>query len=105
MGGPTENVHHPSMTTTLHIQVPINDVSAWKAGFAEHAGTRKQAGVRDARVRHPVGDQSLLVIDLDFGSVGEAEAFLGFLENNVWKDQPVLAGTPEVKILEPLDLA
>jgi hypothetical protein len=91
--------------TTLHIQVPINDLSAWKAGYADHAETRRRAGVKAERVRHPVGDDSLLVIDLDFESAPEAESFLGFLRENVWKDQPVLAGPPEARILEPVELA
>lgn len=91
--------------TTLHIQVPVNDVAAWKAGFADHAEARRQAGVRTESVRHPVGDASLLVVDLGFGSVGAAEAFLGFLKENVWKDQPILAGPPQASILEPLDLS
>ena len=89
---------------TLHIQVPINDVAAWKKGFAEHADMRRKAGVRSERVRHPIGDESTLVIDLDFDSVPEAETFLGHLKENVWKDQPILAGTPEATILEPLAL-
>jgi len=91
--------------TTLHIQVQINDLAAWKAGFADHAEIRRKAGVRTESVRHPAGDESTLVVDLDFSSVGEAESFLGFLQDNVWKDQPVLARPPQATILEPLELA
>lgn len=90
--------------TTLHLQVPINDFSAWKSGFAEHAETRRNAGVRNTVVRHPVGDESLLIVDLDFDSVPDAEAFLGFLQNNVWKDQPILAGEPKATILQTVEL-
>lgn len=90
--------------TTLHINVRINDLSAWKAGFADHTETRKNAGVLATSVRHPVGDEKHLVIDLDFGTTAEAESFLGFLRDNVWKDQPVLVGPPEVALLEPLEL-
>jgi hypothetical protein len=104
MGAGGASAHDPPMTTTLHIEVQINDLSAWKAGFADHADARQRAGVRNALVRHPVGDQSRLVIDLDFDSAGEANAFLNFLQNDVWKDQPTLAGPPSAAILEPLAL-
>ncbi|MGI9051762.1 MAG: hypothetical protein ACR2HQ_03790 [Ilumatobacteraceae bacterium] len=90
--------------TTLHLQVQINDLAAWQSAFADHAETRRRAGVRSESVRHPADDESTLVIDLDFDSRREAEAFLGFLRDNVWKDQPILAGPPQAMILEPLEL-
>ena len=101
MGGDPGTVHDPTMTT-LHLEVPINDLAGWKAGFAEHVETRNRAGVRSEQVRHPVGDESLLFVDLEFGSAAQAEDFLGFLQENIWKDQPILAGTPKAWILEPL---
>jgi hypothetical protein len=90
--------------TTLHIEVQITDLPAWKRGFADHAEARREAGVRGQQVRHPVGDESRLVIDLDFASTGEAEAFLGYLREHVWKDEPILAAPPEVALLEPVAL-
>ena len=47
---------------------------------------------------------SHLIVDLDFDTVEQAEGFLGILKETIWKDNPALAGTPEYKILEPLDL-
>ncbi|MGH9276249.1 MAG: hypothetical protein ACRDZU_16515 [Acidimicrobiales bacterium] len=88
--------------TTLHLEVTVNDVAAFKSGFADHTETRRQAGVRAEQVRHPIGDDSLLLVDLDFDSVEQAEAFLGFLKENIWKDNPALVGTPVYKILEPV---
>ena len=101
--GNGRSVPHTARMTTLHLQVPINDLSAWKAGYAENAGIRRDAGVRNESVRHPVGDESRLVIDLEFDGVPQAEAFLGFLTEKIWKDQPVLAGTPEAEILESVN--
>ena len=91
--------------TTLHIQLPVADLAAFKTGFADHDEIRRKAGVRTASVRTSLDDPSLVVIDLDFSTSGEAEAFLGYLRETVWKDNArVLAGTPEARILEPLDL-
>jgi len=45
-----------------------------------------------------------VVIDLDFDTTEEAEAFLRFLNTKVWgtgENAPALAGTPETMILEP----
>lgn len=90
--------------TTLHIEITLNDIDVFRAGFAEHTEIRKQAGVVAERVQRPVDDDSRLLIDLDFGSAAEAEAFLGFLRDNIWKGNPAIVGTPEARILEPLDL-
>jgi len=91
--------------TTLHLEVTVNDVAAFKSGFADHTELRRQSGVHAERVRHPIGDDSHLIVDLDFDTVEQAEGFLGILKENVWKDNPALVGTPEYKILEPLALA
>jgi hypothetical protein len=91
--------------TTLHIDVQINDLTAWKAGYAEHAESRRRLGVRSAVVRHPIGDDKRLLIDLDFDTTAEATEFLHFLQEEVWKDQPVLSAPPEASILEPVPLS
>ena len=44
------------------------------------------------------------MVDLDFGTRGEAEAFLRFLTAQVWgipQNAPALAGSPQTMILEP----
>ena len=90
--------------TTLHIRVHVNDVQAWRAGYAEHEEARRRAGVRHEAVRHEAGDESRLVIDLDFDTPDAAEAYLDYLSEQVWKDQPILASPPQASILEPLAL-
>jgi len=91
--------------TTLHLEVTVNDVAAFKTGFADHTEIRRQAGVRAAQVRHPIDDDGRMVVDLDFDSVDEAEAFLGVLQERIWKDSAVVVGTPRATILESLALA
>ena len=95
---------HDAVMTTLHLEVTVNDVAAFKSGFAEHTELRRQAGVHAERVRHPIGDDSRLIVDLDFDTVEQAEAFLGVLKESIWKDNPALVGTPDYTILEPLAL-
>jgi hypothetical protein len=89
---------------TLHIEHPITDFETWNAAFTRVADVRREAGVRAQRVQRPVDDPRYIVVDLDFDTVGEAEAFLGFLNTKVWaipENAPALVGTPTTMILEP----
>jgi hypothetical protein len=89
--------------TTLHIEHAVTDFDTWNAAFSRFAEARQQAGVRQQRVRRPVGDPHYVVIDLDFDSADGAAAFLSFLRANVWTssaNSPALIGTPQTAILE-----
>lgn len=92
---------------TLHIEHRITDFETWSSAFDRFAEARRKAGVQGHTVRRPVGDPTYVVIDLDFGTTPQAEAFLGFLKANVWavkENAPALEGTPETMILEPAPL-
>ena len=88
---------------TLHIEHPITDFDTWLSAFDRFAGFRHEAGVRAHDIRRPVEDPAYVVVDLDFDTRPEAEAFLRFLTTEVWADPdnaPALAGTPRTMILE-----
>ncbi|HKY15297.1 MAG TPA: hypothetical protein VJM33_10270 [Microthrixaceae bacterium] len=91
--------------TTLHINIQVNDLDAFRANFAERAEERRARDVRSTAVRHAVDDPSQVVIDLDFDSRADADRYLAFVREEVWKDNPVLVGTPRASILEPLEPA
>jgi hypothetical protein len=89
---------------TLHIEHAIVDFDLWRAAFDRFAEFRKQSGVLRHRIQRPVDDPQYVVIDLDFDTTDEAEAFVQFLREKVWpspENAPALAGTPQTKILEP----
>jgi hypothetical protein len=89
--------------TTLHIEHPITNYDTWSAAFDGFADARSRAGVRNQRLHRPVGDPDYIVIDLDFDTTDEAEAFLGFLKSQVWavpENSPGLGGAPRTMILE-----
>ncbi len=90
---------------TLHIEHAVTDLPTWTAAFARFAEMRTRAGVRTYRVQHPVDDPNYVLIDLDFDTTAEAEAFLGVLRQRVWSspdNAPALIGTPQTRILEPI---
>ena len=87
---------------TLHIEHPITDFQTWSGAFAQFSDARRGAGVRGERVQRPLDDPAYVVVDLDFDTVEQAEAFLGFLTTQVWaipENAPALAGTPKTMIL------
>lgn len=87
----------------LHIEHPITDFAIWKTAFDRFAEFRAKSGVTRHLVQHPVGDPNYVVIDLDFGTTLEAEAFLEFLQTKVWSSRetaPALVGTPHTRFLE-----
>ena len=87
---------------TLHIEHKINDYATWKAAFDRFAGQRREAGVTACRIYQPHDDAAFAVLQLDFPSVQEAQAFLEFLESRVWStpaNSPGLAGSPKARVL------
>jgi hypothetical protein len=88
---------------TLHIEHPIADFATWRAAFDRLAEIRLKSGVRGQRVLQPVDDSRYVVIDLDFATAPEAQAFLEFLRGKVWSSRessPALVGSPRTMILE-----
>lgn len=87
---------------TLHIEHAITDFASWKAAFDRFADRRKEAGVTAHRIHQPHDDAAYVILQLDFPSVEQAEAFRAFLESRVWStpaNSPALAGTPRARVL------
>ena len=87
----------------LHIEHAITDFATWKAAFDRFADARTASGVRHETIHQPVDDDRLIVIDLGFDSVAEADQFRLFLETAVWtspESSPALLGTPRTTILQ-----
>jgi hypothetical protein len=92
---------------SLHIEHPITDLATWKKAFTAIAEIRRRAGVTGERVRHPEGDETFVVVDLEFATSEQAHVFLHFLESQIWavpENAPALAGTPEARVLESVQL-
>ena len=91
----------------LQIEHRINDVDTWKGAFDRFSGLRQQSGVRRHRVLQPTDDPNYVIIDLEFDSPSEAEAFLAALWRNVWSSReaaPALIGGPQTRIVEAVEV-
>jgi hypothetical protein len=67
----------------LQIEHAVRDFDAWKAAFDSDPIGRESGGVRRYRILRPVDDPNYVVVDLEFDTSGEAEAFRASLRRPV----------------------
>jgi hypothetical protein len=91
---------------TLRIEHQIADFAQWRAAFDRDPAGRADSGVRHHRVLRPLDDQHYVMIDLDFDTEQEVDAFLDRM-HTVWgsrRDAPALVGAPQGRIVEAVDV-
>jgi hypothetical protein len=59
----------------LQIEHAVRDYDAWKQAFDSDPVGREQGGVRRYRVLRPTDDPNYVMVDLEFDTASEAEAF------------------------------
>jgi hypothetical protein len=84
----------------LRIEHPVADYDAWKAAFDSDPIGRERSGVRRYRVLRASDDPSHIMIDLEFDSLGEAEAVKGAL-GEVQFDSPSEAEAARAALEDP----
>jgi hypothetical protein len=67
----------------VRIEHAVPDFDRWKQAFDRDPADRKGSGVRRYQVLRQSDDPNYVMIDLEFGSAGEAEAFLRRMEQ-IW---------------------
>ena len=90
----------------LQVEHPIRDFDTWKAASDCFSDKRRQSGVRRHQIFQPADDPNYVVLDLEFESEDEAEAFLGWLGREVWSSReasPALAGDPQTHIAKVME--
>ena len=88
---------------TLRIEHEIHDYESWQEAFDSFAEARTNAGVSSFAIRQPMDDPKYLMLDLEFPTTGQAEAFAAFLHEHVWSSpasSPALAGAAQTRILD-----
>jgi quinol monooxygenase YgiN len=69
--------------TTLHIENTVRDYQTWKDVFDKYDAFRAEHGVQSYRLSRFADDPNRLMIDLDFDSLPEAQAFAAALRK-IW---------------------
>jgi hypothetical protein len=68
----------------IRIEHSVPDFDKWKHAFDRDPADRKGSGVRRYRVLRLNDDPNYVMVDLDFDSAGEAEAFLQKM-HRIWE--------------------
>lgn len=88
---------------TLRIQHSVIAFDAWKRAFDADPVGRKSLGVRRYSVHRAVNDPDLVMIDLDFEGVAQADAFLQRLIR-LWKGEAqAVVRSPQAWIVETIE--
>jgi hypothetical protein len=88
----------------LQIEHAVRDFDAWRRAFDADPVGREGAGVLSFRILRPVDDPAYVLIELDFGTVDEAETFLGKLRA-MWVEAGPQLGfdTPRTRIVDVVE--
>jgi hypothetical protein len=88
----------------LQIEHGVRDYEAWKQAFDNDPVGRESGGVRRYRIMRPADEPNYVLIELEFDSAGEADAFRGKLRE-LWGrkgDELGLEG-PQARIVEAVE--
>jgi hypothetical protein len=87
----------------LRIQHAVPDFESWKRAFDNDPLDRRASGVRGYQVWRSVADPNFVIIDLEFGSVAEAEKMMQRLKELWAGPGGAVMRNPDARVLEPAD--
>jgi heme-degrading monooxygenase HmoA len=87
----------------VQIEHPVPNFDAWKKAFDSDPVGRERSGVRRYKVLRPIDNQNYSMIDLEFDSSSEVEAFLAAMRE-VWsRVEGKIIESPRVRIVEVVE--
>lgn len=89
---------------TLQIEHSVRDYDMWKAAFDSDPVGREAGGVRRYRIARLADDPNHVLVELEFDSHGEAEAFLSRLRD-MWAEAGPRLGfeSPQARLVEVVE--
>lgn len=88
---------------TVRIEHAVPDYAAWKQVFDSDPVGREKVGVRRYQVLRAVDDPNVVMIDLDFDTREEAEAFLATMRAIWLQVQGTLIHEPQARVAESVE--
>lgn len=89
--------------TVVRIEHAVPDFERWKQVFDRDPADRKGSGVRRYQILRPTDDPNYVMVDLEFGSIGEAEAFLRKMEKLWGGPAKAVMQNPRARITERVE--
>jgi ribosomal protein L35AE/L33A len=87
----------------VQIEHPVPNFDTWKAAFDSDPVNREQSGVRRYRVLRPTDNPNYAMVDLEFDSSSEAQAFLAAMRE-VWRRvEGTIMVSPRVRLVETVE--
>ncbi len=87
----------------LQIEHPVSDFASWKKAFDSDPIDRKHSGVRRYRILRPIDDPKYVAVDLEFDSIGKAEACLASLRKLWTRVEGTVMQNPRARIVETVE--
>jgi ribosomal protein L35AE/L33A len=87
----------------VRIEHPVPDFDGWKKAFDRDPVGRQRSGVRRYQVSRPIDDPNYVMIDLEFDSLSEAEAFLAAMRAVWGRVEGKIMRDPQARILDAVE--
>lgn len=87
----------------LRIEHPVPDYATWKQAFDSDPVGRQRSGVRRFEILRSLDDPNFVMIDLEFGTQGEAEALLAAMREVWGRVQGTVMLNPQAHIVEVVE--
>jgi len=84
----------------LRIEHPVPNYEGWKQAFDSDPVDRKRSGVRRYRILRPLDNPNYVLIDLEFDTLGEAEALLTAMRGIWARVEGKIMMDPKAQIVE-----
>ena len=84
----------------LRIEHPVPDFNSWKQAFDSDPVNREKSGVRRYQILRPVDDGKFVMIDLEFDTLGQAEALLAAMRVVWGRVEGTIIMSPRARIVE-----
>ena len=87
----------------VQIEHPVPNFDAWKKAFDSDPVGRERSGVRRYKVLRPIDNPNYSMVDLEFDSSGEVEAFLAAMREVWHRVEGTIIESPRVRIVEVVE--
>lgn len=87
----------------LRIEHPVPNYDGWKQAFDSDPVGREKSGVRRYQILRPIDNPNFVMIDLEFDTVGQAEALLAAMRAVWGRVEGTIMMNPQSRIVEAVE--